>query len=116
MLDGDASTVWETERYQDPLETLKPGVGIYFTVNGTPGQLQLLGFSTGTDFEIRWSEVALPGASDWERVAGAQAPPGAASFKLPPRSDGHWLIWMTSLPVQADDAYYAGIAEVRFTP
>ncbi len=116
MLDGDASTMWQTERYQDPLGLLKPGVGVYFTVIGTPGQLQLLGFSTGTEFEIRWSDAALPAPENWERVAGAQAPPGAASFKLPPRTDGHWLIWMTKLPLQADDAYYAEVAEVRFTP
>ena len=84
--------------------------------DGTPERLQLLGRSTGTEFEIRWSDAALPAPGDWERVAGAQAPPGAALFKLPPRRDGHWLIWMTSLPVQSDGAYYAELAEVLFTP
>lgn len=116
VLDGDASTTWQTERYQDPILDLKPGVGVYFSVDGTPGQMQLLGFSTGTEFEIRWTEVVPPAPADWERVAGAQAPPGAASFKLPPRTDGHWLIWMTGLRVQSDGTYYAELAEVRFTP
>lgn len=115
VLDGDASTVWRTERYQDPITLVKPGVGLRFTVEGSPDHVQIIGFSEGTTFELRWSGVALSETTDWERVAGAKAPPGAASFKLPPRQGGYWLIWLTDVPRQNDGTYYAEIAEVRFS-
>jgi hypothetical protein len=115
-LDGDPSTVWRTERYRDPLSLQKPGVGLRFELEGTPARVQLLDFSTATGFELYWAGNPAESLDGWDRVLSASVPPGSASFTLPPRDGGHWLVWMTDLPQQADGTYYAELAEVRFLP
>ncbi len=114
LIDRNNSTSWRSERYQDPLPAIKKGVGIRIDVTGTPSQVQLVGFSPGTEFEIYWAEAVFPQLDSWERLAGAQAPPGTASLSLPPRTGGHWLIWITDLPAQSDGTYYSTLSEVRF--
>ncbi len=116
LVDGDITTSWQTERYQDPLAGIKPGVGVTFTMRGTPARIQLIGLSVGTRFEIYWSDAFYPQLDEWARIAGAQAPPGAMFFDLPPRESGFWMVWLTDLPRQADGTYYASISEVRFLP
>jgi serine/threonine protein kinase len=115
LIDGNLSTSWTTERYQDPLQLVKPGVGVIASVSGVPSQLQLTGFSEGTAFEVRWSNQVLDDPSDWERIAAGRAPSGTTSIDLPDRLDGFWLIWMLELPRQSDGTYYAGISELRFS-
>ncbi|HEX5696295.1 MAG TPA: hypothetical protein VFZ15_07895 [Acidimicrobiia bacterium] len=115
VLDGSASTAWRSERYRDPLTLQKPGVGLRFEVTGTPVRLQLLGLSTGTEFELYWAQDAPAGIEGWERMISASAPPGSLSFTLAPRQDGNWLLWMTDIPQQPDGTYFVELAEVRFT-
>ncbi len=115
LIDGDTTTAWRTERYQDSLPLVKPGVGAQFEVEGTPNRVQLLGFSPGTSFELHWSTADNAEVADRERVASAQTHPGATTLDLPPRDNGHWLIWIVDLPQQPDGSYYATLAEVRFT-
>jgi serine/threonine protein kinase len=114
--DGDAQSVWRTERYQSPLQALKPGVGVTFTISGTPTRLELLGLSPGTDFEIYWTAQLPDGIEGWSRVAGGTAPPGRVIIGLPNREDGVWLLWLTDLPEQGDGSRLATLAEVRFRP
>ena len=114
LTDQDNTTFWRTERYHDPLPAIKDGVGIRIDVTGTPSQVQLVGFSAGTEFEIYWAEAVFPQPDEWERLAGARAPPGVASLRLPPRAGGHWLIWITDLPLQPDGTYYSALSEVLF--
>lgn len=114
LLDGDPSTEWRTERYQDPLPLLKPGVGISFRIEGRPSQLQLTRLTPGTRFELHWSSDAPADPAEWERIAAATARPGTTTIDLPPRSDGYWLIWLVDLPERSDGAYYSNLAEVRF--
>jgi hypothetical protein len=114
LFDGDGSTAWRTERYQDPLPLLKPGVGVQFEIEGEPRRLELLALSAGTVFELYWSEGAPVAIGDWERIAEAHAPPGTTTLDLPGRPGGHWLIWMVDLPEQADGTFSSSIAEVRF--
>lgn len=116
LIDGDISTFWQTERYQDSLAGIKPGVGVTFTMSGTPARMQLIGLSVGTRFEIYWSSAFFPQLDEWARIAGAQAAPGATLVNLPPREAGFWLMWLTELPFQADGSFYASISEVRFLP
>jgi hypothetical protein len=89
-------------------------VGIRFEVEGTPAEVRLIGLSAGTDFELLWAAEPTEEIASWDRVLAASAPPGPASFTLPPRSDGHWLLWMTDLPLQPDGTYFVEVAEVRF--
>jgi hypothetical protein len=115
LFDDDISTTWRTERYQDPLPLLKPGVGVRFEIEGQPSRLEMFALSPGTVFELFWSGDRDAALDDWERIAGAQAPPGTTSVDLPGRSNGYWLVWMVDLPQQSDGTYSSSIAEVRFS-
>ena len=116
LTDGDIGTSWRTERYQDPLPALKPGVGVTFALRGTPSALEVVGLSVGTRFDLYWSEVFSAELESWQRVATAQAPPGATVVDLPARDGGFWLLWLTDLPERSDGTFHSSIAEVRFPP
>lgn len=116
VLDNDPGTEWLTERYLDPLPLLKPGVGVTVRVNGTPSDLEIIGLTESTAFEVYWSNQLVDDPSTWERIAGAHASPASTSLDLAPRSDGFWLIWLTDLPPRSDGAFQAAIAELRFSP
>ncbi|HVR78154.1 MAG TPA: hypothetical protein VMS99_07135 [Acidimicrobiia bacterium] len=116
LLDGTASTSWRSERYRDPLPLQKPGVGLRFEVEGSPTDLQLVGLSPGTVFELLWADEPLDGLDGWNRVVAASAPTGVARFTLAPREGGYWLLWMTDLPEQSDGTFFAELSEVRFFP
>ena len=116
VLDNDPGTEWLTERYLDPLPLLKPGVGVTVRVTGTPSDLEIIGLTESTAFEVYWSNQLVDDPSTWERIAGAHASPASTSLDLAPRSDGFWLIWLTDLPPRSDGAFQAAIAELRFSP
>jgi serine/threonine protein kinase len=116
LFDGDTRSGWSTERYQSPLGALKPGVGVTFTVTGSPSRMELLGLTRGTDFEIYWSPQLPEAIEDWGRVAGGTAPPGNIVIALPDRDQGLWLLWLTDLPEQQDGSRLASLTEVRFRP
>jgi serine/threonine protein kinase len=116
IIDGNVSTIWQTEQYRDPISTLKPGVGVVVTVTGVPGQMQLLGFTAGTGFEIRWAESMQSDPSTFERVAAGTSPAGTTTVELPGRDGGFWLLWLTELPIQPDGSYFAELSELRLRP
>lgn len=116
LLDGSASTGWRSERYEDPLSLVKPGVGLRFEVSGAPSALQLVGFTSGTEFGIYWAQDPPDEIDGWERAMSATADSSTTLFPLPPREGGHWLLWMTDFTQQPDGTFYAELAEVRFTP
>ena len=116
LLDDDESTEWVTERYNDPLPLLKPGVGVTVQVSGEPATLQLVGLTEATVFEVLWSNQLLDDLSMWERVISATSSPATTDLGLPPRTDGFWLIWLTDLPARGDGSYQSAIAELRFEP
>ncbi|HEX6286620.1 MAG TPA: protein kinase [Acidimicrobiia bacterium] len=116
LIDGDITTTWQTERYQDPIELLKPGVGVTVRLQGTPSLLELERLTEGTVAVISWSEERLEQPEGWERIAEVHATPGSTAVDLPPRRDGFWLIWLTELTEQDDGTYLSSIAELRFEP
>jgi hypothetical protein len=116
VIDGDVGTEWTTERYLDPLNLLKPGVGLTVRMQGTPGSLQVLQMSPGTRFGLYWSSSRFDDLEGWERIAGAAASPGPTSISLPPRHDGYWLVWLTELSPVDNGSYQTSIAELRFLP
>lgn len=116
LTDGDVDTEWRTERYQAPIDLLKPGVGVTVRVLGTPLRLTLVRLSADSAVDLYWSDVRHDDPQEWERVAGAHALPGSTTFGLPPRTDGFWLVWLTQLTQQDDGTYLSSIAELRFDP
>jgi serine/threonine protein kinase len=116
LVDGSLNTTWQTERYEDRLQLIKPGVGVVATVRGTPQQMHLAGLSQGTVFEIRWSASLVDDPESWTRVAAGTAPSGTTSVDLPIRVDGFWLLWMIDLPLQSDGTYFAQLSELRLEP
>ena len=116
LTDDNLSTSWSTEPYEQPLSEVKQGVGVAFTIVGTPSRVQLLGFTVGTRFEVFWSDTFFAQLEEWSRVAGGQAPPGATFVDLPPRADGFWLLWLTELPQRSEGSFQSSISEVRFLP
>ncbi len=116
VLDGSASTIWRSERYQDPLSLVKPGVGLRFQVSGAPSGVQLVGLTSGTQFGIYWADEPPAGIDGWEQALTTTAESNTILLPLPPREGGHWLLWMTEFPQQSEGTYYGELAEVRFTP
>jgi serine/threonine protein kinase len=116
LIDGDPGSEWQTERYLDPLQLLKPGVGVTVRVTGTPGALEVVDMTPQSIFEVYWSNQRLGEPALWERIAGANAGPGATTIDLPPRQDGFWLIWLTELAPQEDGTHLSSISELRFLP
>jgi len=116
LLDSNSGTAWETERYQDPMVEIKPGVGVRFPTSGSPSAVTFLGFSPGTAFELRWARSGGQDLEEWEVIVRGTAPEGPLTLGLPARADGHWLLWLTDLPDQEDGSYYSTLSEVRFSP
>jgi serine/threonine protein kinase len=116
VLDGDLSTSWRTELYRDPMELLKPGVGLTVSVRGTPSSVEIAGLAAGADLTIMWSPGRPETPEEWEPLAAGRSTDLEVRLQLPPRTDGNWLIWFTRLPEQSDGNYWAGVSEIRFRP
>ncbi len=112
-IDGDPTTAWRTERYFSPLPALKGGVGLTFTVGGTPTSLDVLA-SPGTTFEIGWAEEVPGIATGWQPIASGVFDSTVTTIELPERSGGIWLLWLTDIPEIADGEYRGFIYEVAF--
>ncbi len=113
--DGDLGTEWRTERYFVPIDSVKPGVGIRFTPEDSPGRVDIVGDS-GTSFELRWADGAPDDIDSWETLATGTLVPGTATLQLPRRPGGEWLLWLVSLPENTDGEFVAAISEVSFRP
>lgn len=115
LIDGDLDSTWRTERYFDPLPLLKAGVGVAFEVEGSPSSMELAGMSQDTLYSIRWSERLRDDPDAWQQIASGNAVGTDTRIQLPERTDGFWLVWLTSIPPQ-DEGYFSALAEVRFLP
>lgn len=113
-IDGNSETSWRTERYRDPMELLKPGVGMIVSTTGTPTTMEVVGLSAGASYSVRWAATVLPTPDEWETILSGASEGGPLRLQLPPRSDGHWLLWFSSLPAQSDGSYWVTIGEITF--
>ncbi len=111
LVDGDPTTVWETEHYREPLPRVKRGVGVRFRLESSPGGLLVLGMTPGTGFEVGWTPE---NAGVWEVVASGRATADRVVLQLPFREAGSWRLWLTDLPSAETDDHHAEVAEVRF--
>ncbi|HSL27210.1 MAG TPA: hypothetical protein VLA54_13105 [Acidimicrobiia bacterium] len=115
VVDGDPTTAWRTERYRDPVELLKPGVGLTVAVTGSPSQVALLGLSPGVVFQLSWSAERPPEPGGWEQIASGRVEGAPLTIQVPSRPGGNWLLWFTSLPPQPDGDHWTTVAEIRFS-
>ena len=114
LTDGSLETTWRTERYFDPLQLLKPGVGVVFGVEGTTGAIAIDG-SPGTAVVVAWSEARPSAFDDWDQVGSAVLGSGTTTIAVDSREGGSWLVWLTEVPPQdGGEYYYAVLSEVRF--
>ncbi len=114
LVDGDLATSWRTETYRDPLPLLKPGVGVEFSVDGSPGRILLSGFTAGVDYLVAWNPTTSTDPASWEPIVRARSSGGIASHQLPLREGGTWVVWLLDLPRRGEEDHSAEIAEVRF--
>jgi len=114
VIDADQATLWRTERYRDPMELLKPGVGVVATVTGSPNVMVVEGLPAGANFSIRWASAIPATPEEWETILGGTSEGGTLRLQLPARQDGNWLLWFTTLPLQGDGTYWVTIGEITF--
>ena len=116
LSDGDTSTKWSTERYNDPLPLIKSGVGFAVSVDGVPTDIELLGSANGMSYRLLWAPTFAPGLADWEAIASGSIGGDRGTVQLPERADGFWLVWLTDVPLDPDGGYVGMVGEVRFRP
>jgi eukaryotic-like serine/threonine-protein kinase len=109
--DGNESTTWRTENYNDPLEIQKPGVGLVFDLGESVevGRVEISG--TIGSFEVRSGNESGDDETGFDVVADGQAFDGSVEIKVDPSSGRYWLVWITALPGGTGSA---SISEVAF--
>ena len=115
ILDGSRSTSWRTDTYIGPLSDIKPGIGVVFTVAGTPRFVEIVA-TPGTRYEMMWAPELQDGIEDWERFFSGSILEGANNVRLPQRARGSWLLWLTGLPEGDGERFYTEVAAVSFLP
>ena len=113
IIDGDADTFWRTERYRDPIQLLKPGVGFAVELERDPVTMQITTNNAGALVDIAWTSGEVD-PNTWETLARVELPSGTLDLQLPERSGGTWVFWITELPLNGDQNYWVEIADVRF--
>jgi serine/threonine protein kinase len=113
IIDGDTDTFWRTERYRDPVQLLKPGVGFAVELERDPVTVQVTANNAGALVDIAWTASDVD-PNSWETLARVELPSGTLDLQLPERSGGTWVFWITELPLNGDQNYWVEISEVRF--
>jgi hypothetical protein len=111
--DGNDSTGWTTEDYEDPFEVLgKNGVGLVFDLGRSSdvATVELRSASPGLDVEIRSSDELGDDEEEFDVAADGSDIGTEETFDVD-ASGRYWLVWITGLP---GDVGTAEISEVRF--
>jgi eukaryotic-like serine/threonine-protein kinase len=113
-IDGNSSTVWTTENYQDPLSALgKDGVGLVLdlgdSVEITSIEVQGCG---DCGLQVGHASEAASDASGFEMMDETDAAGDPETFDFDPVSDRYWLVFITTLPGGGGGS--ASISEVTF--
>ena len=113
LVDADPSTAWRTERYFAPLQLLKPGVGLLFTVDGDPVTVDVDG-TAGTSYTVGWAADPSDDPNEFESLVAGELIEGTTRMQLPSREGGIWLLWFTDLPEAEEGVFYTTVSEVVF--
>ena len=113
VLDGLPTTDWDTETYSRQLREIKDGVGLVFTVDGTPSAMYVDG-TEGTTYLVGWAPSLPADPGGWEIVARGTLQAAETRIQLPVRAGGTWQLWLTGLAPMGDGTYMSRISTVRF--
>ena len=114
VLDGNPSTAWTTQSYNDPFGVLKPGVGLVFDLGDDLEVAEIYIASPTPGYSVELRAANEPGGSpeDYEQVSSEDDVGAEATFTLDePVTARYWLLWITALPNVTGSAE---IGEVRF--
>ena len=96
--DGDDSTAWTTENYNDPLEIQKPGVGLVFDL-GESTQVDRIEISGAIgSFEVRAGNESGADETGFEVIADGGSVDGSTEIDVGGAGGRYWLVWITELP------------------
>jgi len=107
--DGDPSTVWKTQSYNDDFPKLKPGVGVYLDL-GRTSRISDVKVMATTGYSAQIYVADRPGA-DLSSWGPPRSGPGNGTFALSGVSGRYVLVWFTSLP-QVDGSYKVEVSEI----
>ena len=113
-IDGDPSTSWSSETYQDQLTLVKPGVGLVFDLGSSKEVSEVvvdLG-SSGYTLELRAADETGTDETSFEEVGNVSGSQDTERFRFDPVKARYWLVWVTGLPGGSGGS--AAIAEVKF--
>jgi hypothetical protein len=113
-VDGNPSTAWTTENYQDPLSALgKNGVGLVLDLGDSAevGTVEVQGCG-GCGLQIGHASEPASDASGFEMVDETDVAEDPETFDLDPVTDRYWLVFVTTLPGGGGGS--ASISEVTF--
>ncbi|MDQ3751862.1 MAG: discoidin domain-containing protein, partial [Actinomycetota bacterium] len=113
-IDGNRSTAWTTETYNDPLQLIKPGVGLVFDLGRDRDvqRIKVISGQPGYAFEVKTAGT-LPGdVTGFTDVGTETSAPPAAKIDAGGARGRYWLVWITKLP--GGDGGDASLAEVKF--
>ena len=111
--DGQTGTAWNTQGYQDPLDIIKPGVGLQLQL-GASHEIHAVDLDLGGEgyeFEIRVGDADGNSEDDYEVVASGSG--GSQEVVLDEPANGQYvLVWFTTLPQNGGD-YRGSVNEVE---
>ncbi|MGA8255008.1 MAG: protein kinase family protein [Nocardioides sp.] len=116
-VDGDPSTTWDTEGYNDQFgpRGLKTGVGLSLDLGGARSVtgVDLTFEGAPTDVSIYYSQVPPEAVDDIRLLASGTARRTALSLQPDEPTRARYLvIWLTRLPQESDGRFRGHVAEV----
>ncbi|GAA1966359.1 serine/threonine protein kinase [Kitasatospora viridis] len=117
--DGDPTTAWSTESYDDDLTAMKHGTGLIVDLGAVKSvnsvEVLFLGGTTGVELRVPTATGdALPTQLTDFGQPIATASSTDAQFKLAgPVHTRYLLIWLTSLPKDDSGKYRGQVAEIK---
>jgi len=113
-IDGNPSTAWTTEDYQDPLSALgKDGVGLVLDLGDSVEVASIEVQGCGEcGLQVGHAAEAASDASGFEAVGESDAASDPETFEFDPVSNRYWLVFVTTLPGGGGGS--ASISEVTF--
>ena len=112
-IDGNDTTAWETETYDDGFAGVdKSGVGLLFDLGESVeiSTVELVTDTPGMIVELRSSDEPGTTETSFELVDGTESATETTTFEVD-SSGQYWLVWITELPTGSG---VAAISEVRF--